>query len=107
MNYCNNCKKDFDEPVEYSNIHSEVTERDREYFAVCPNCGSSDYQEMEQCPCREEYVAPFPRNKWGICESCRTALDFEIAEIKKIFPHKVLAGDQSLIETYILENLWR
>jgi len=93
--------------MEYSSIHFEVTERDREYFAVCPYCKGTDFQEMEKCPCREEYVAPYPRNKWGICESCQKALDFEIAEINKIFPHKVLVGDQSLIETYILENLWR
>lgn len=49
MKYCNDCKEFFREPVEVSEIHSEVTERDREYHYRCPICGSSDYEDTHKC----------------------------------------------------------
>lgn len=58
MNKCNDCKQTFQTPGVATVIHFEVTERDREYFAVCPHCGSSDWEAMRTCEICTRPVMP-------------------------------------------------
>lgn len=110
MKYCNDCEMIVEEGSTEETVSGEYwgaqfTQTNE--YECCSICGSEDIEDVEKCPCQEIEVEPLHKNKWGLCENCRDNLEYELSEIRKIFGKKVLAGDKSTVETYILENLWR
>ena len=65
MYYCENCKNEFDEPVQqyvttesYYGVDSLLDERIVKLVQLCPHCGSEEIEEMGTCdncgyPCRD------------------------------------------------------
>ena len=66
MYKCLHCGYEFDQPTNRYNL--TVKQHDEEGF--CPNCGSVDFEEAEQCDiCGEWHAADYLRG--GVCEKCR------------------------------------
>ena len=98
MNMCLDCEKQFEEPKEEIIIHFEVDTRREEIISVCPNCGSSDYEEMGACLCCGEPIG----SSEDYCNSC---LDFANEAIEQ-FSWKMASFEKNTnkLLLYVLES---
>jgi len=103
LKYCNNCHKQFLAPKESNHLHIEVTERDREYFGVCPHCGSSDYEEMKLC----ELCATSVKSSEDYCEEHKEfVIDLMVGVMDSLYKYSFADRKKcvALIEWWIGEE---
>lgn len=96
---CYDCEQGFDEPdsklvIEGHNWGGTDNITQNEYEDICPNCGSTNFWEINHCIyCGEEIMDDI-----SICNKCKQ----EIAEESKVEKHKnvhpIFAGILNLFE---------
>ena len=67
MYICEECEAVFDEPKTVEEHHPYGSTTATEYWAVCPHCESSSYEEAKQCERCGELVAELHD---GLCDIC-------------------------------------
>lgn len=67
MYICEECEKVFEEPKVLEEHHPYGMTYATEYFAVCPYCESTNYEEAHECErCGEYFVSLLD----GLCDIC-------------------------------------
>ena len=67
MYICNNCEAVFETPGTHEERHPYGMTSATEYWAVCPFCGETDFNEAKKCDRCGEYVAELDE---GLCDCC-------------------------------------
>ena len=67
MYYCEDCEEFFSEAKTVEEHHPYGMTYATEYWAVCPHCGSTNFEKARPCEHCGEYA---PNLKDGLCECC-------------------------------------
>lgn len=67
MYICNNCEAVFETSAVYEEHHPYGMTSATEYFAVCPHCEDTDFDEAKKCERCGEYFAELDE---GLCDCC-------------------------------------
>lgn len=97
MYYCRNCKREFDVPQGY---HEYYTESIAKWEEGCPDCKSTEYDELKRCSrCGE--IVPESELTEGMCPACEKEIQekvnsffrqFNEEEINYIYESGILEG---------------
>lgn len=71
MYKCLDCGREFEIPKIDFIEHNEVDTRRTEIIGICPNCHSTDFEEMKICPCCN---ANYIKSSKDVCLSCEVTI---------------------------------
>lgn len=108
MWYCNECRSEFEDPKVEVELHTEVDGERREYFEVCPICGSGDFEEEETCAlCDLDKPHLSMHGGRCICEDCVESIAKDLNAIRdRMHRENISYSRAERIIQDIAEEIW-